>query len=47
MLNDSLTSPIVFKQPSSLAGRDFIDAVLNMGGSGEGDGGGTGNGAAP
>jgi hypothetical protein len=31
-------SPIyVFKQLSSSAGRDFTDAVLNVGGSGEGD----------
>jgi hypothetical protein len=33
----------VFKRPSSSAGRDFTDAVLNVGGSGEGDDGGTGN----
>jgi hypothetical protein len=41
------SSIYVFKRPSSLVGRDFINAVLNMGGSGEGNGGGTGNDAAP
>jgi hypothetical protein len=35
-----------FKRPSSSAGRDFIDGVLNMGGFGEGEGGGTSNEAA-
>jgi hypothetical protein len=30
------SSIYVFKRPSSSAGRDFIDGVLNMGGSGEG-----------
>jgi hypothetical protein len=30
-----------------LVGHDFADAVLNVGGSGEGDDGGTGNYAAP
>jgi hypothetical protein len=34
------------KHPSSSTGRDFIDRVLNMGGSNEGEGGGTGNDAA-
>jgi hypothetical protein len=43
MSNDSFTHPFVFKRPSSSAGRDFIDAVLNMGGSDEDDGGGTDN----
>jgi hypothetical protein len=43
MLNDSLTHPFVLKQPSSLVGRDFIDVVLNFGGSNEGDGKGTSN----
>jgi hypothetical protein len=36
-----------FKRSSSLAGDDFTDRVLNMGGSGEGAGGGTCNDAAP
>jgi hypothetical protein len=40
------SSIYVFKHPSSSAGRDFIDTVLNMGGSDEGYGGGTGNDAA-
>jgi hypothetical protein len=35
----------VFKRPSSSAGRDFVDGVLNMGGSDKG--GGTGNDTAP
>jgi hypothetical protein len=35
----------VFKHPSSLAGCEFIDGVLNMGGSDEG--GGTDNDAVP
>jgi hypothetical protein len=35
----------VFKCPSSSVGRDFVDGILNMGGSGEG--GGTDNDAAP
>jgi hypothetical protein len=30
----------VFKRPSASAEREFIDGVLNMGGSGEGEGGG-------
>jgi hypothetical protein len=47
MLNDSLTHPFIFKRHPSSAGRDFIDVVLNVGGSDEGDGGGTGNDAAP
>jgi hypothetical protein len=33
----------IFKHPSSSAGRNFADGVLNMGGSGKGKGGGTGN----
>jgi hypothetical protein len=37
----------VFKWTSSLAECNFIDAVLNVGGSGEGEGGGTDNDAAP
>jgi hypothetical protein len=37
----------VFKRSFSSVGRDFANAVLNMGGFGEGDGGGTGNDAAP
>jgi hypothetical protein len=41
------SSIYVFNRPSSSVGRDFVDSVLNMGGSGEGDGGGTGNDAAP
>jgi hypothetical protein len=32
-----------FKCPSSSVGREFIDGVLNMGGSDKGEGGGTGN----
>jgi hypothetical protein len=42
------SSIYVFKRPLS-AGHDFIDGVLNMGGSseGEGEGGGTGNDVAP
>jgi hypothetical protein len=30
----------VFKHPSSSAGREFVDGVLNMGGSGECEDGG-------
>jgi hypothetical protein len=37
----------VFKRPSSSAGCDFIDGVLNMRGSDEDEGGGTGNDMAP
>jgi hypothetical protein len=37
----------VFKRHSLSAGRDFIDGVLTMEGSGEGEGGGTSNDAAP
>jgi hypothetical protein len=37
------SSICVFKHHSSSAGRDFVDGVLNMGGSGEGEGDGTGN----
>jgi hypothetical protein len=33
----------VFKHHSSSIGHDFIDGVLNMGGSNEGEGSGTGN----
>jgi hypothetical protein len=40
------SSIYVFKCPSSSARCDFIDGVLNMGGSSEGEGGGTGNDAA-
>jgi hypothetical protein len=40
------SSICVFKHHSSLAERDFVDGVLNMGGSGEGEGDGTGNDAA-
>jgi hypothetical protein len=47
MLNNLLTHPFVFKRPSSLAGHDFIDAVLNVGGSDEGDSSGTSNDEAP
>jgi hypothetical protein len=43
MSNISLTCPFVFKCPSSSAGREFVNEVLNMKGSGEGEGGGTGN----
>jgi hypothetical protein len=43
MSNDSVTRPFVFKWPSSSVGHDFIDAVLNVVGSGEGDDGGIGN----
>jgi hypothetical protein len=39
------SSIYIFKCPSSV-GHDFIDGVLNMGGSGKGEGGGTGNDAA-
>jgi hypothetical protein len=41
------SSIYVFEHPSSLARRDFVDGVLNMGGSGEGEGSGIGNDAAP
>jgi hypothetical protein len=41
------SSIYVFKHPSSSAGRDFADAVLNMGGSGDGDNSDTSNDAAP
>jgi hypothetical protein len=37
------SSIYVFKRPSSLAGRDFINGVLNMGASGEGEGSDTGS----
>jgi hypothetical protein len=47
MSKDSLTRPFVFKRPSSSTGRDFIDEVLNVGGSGNGNGSGTGNDATP
>jgi hypothetical protein len=40
------SSIYVFKQPSSSVGRDFTDAVLNMGGSDEGNGSGNRNNAA-
>jgi hypothetical protein len=33
----------VFKHPSSSTGREFIDGVLDMGGSGEGEGSGIDN----
>jgi hypothetical protein len=46
MSNDSLTHPFVFKQPSSSVRRNFTDAVLNVGGSGEGNGGVNDNNAA-
>jgi hypothetical protein len=41
-----VTSIYVFKQPSSSVGRDFADAILNVGGSDEGDGGGNDNNTA-
>jgi hypothetical protein len=41
------SSIYIFKCPSSSTGRDFVDGVLNIGGSGEGEGGGTGNDAEP
>jgi hypothetical protein len=41
------SSIYVFKCPSSSAGREFVDGVLNMGGSSEGEGGGTGSDATP
>jgi hypothetical protein len=41
------THPFVFKRPSSSAGYDFVDAVLNVGGSDKGNGGGTSNNEAP
>jgi hypothetical protein len=41
------SSIYVFKRPSSSVECDFIDRVLNMGGSGEGGSGGTGNDAVP
>jgi hypothetical protein len=47
MSNHLLTHPFVFKRPFSLVGRTFVDAVLNVGGSGEGDGGGISSDAAP
>jgi hypothetical protein len=37
------SSMYLFKRPSSWAGRDFTDAVLNVGGSSEGGGGSTDN----
>jgi hypothetical protein len=37
----------LFKHHSLSAGRNFVDGVLNMEGSGEGEGGGTDNDAAP
>jgi hypothetical protein len=37
----------VFKHSYLSVGRDFIDGILNMGGSGEDEGGGTGNDAVP
>jgi hypothetical protein len=37
----------VFKRPSSSTGGEFIDRVLNMGGSSDGKGGGTDNDMAP
>jgi hypothetical protein len=40
------SSIYIFKHPSSSAGRDFINGVLNMGGSDECEDGGTGNDAA-
>jgi hypothetical protein len=40
------SSIYVFKCPSLLVGRDFIDGVLNMGGYGE-DGGTVNDAAAP
>jgi hypothetical protein len=43
MSNNSLTRPFAFKRPSSSARHDFIDGVLNVGGSEEGDGGGISN----
>jgi hypothetical protein len=39
------SSIYIFKRPSSLVERDFVDEVLNMGGSDEG--GGTGNDVTP
>jgi hypothetical protein len=41
------SSIYVFKRPSSSVGHEFIDGVLNMGGSSEGEGGGTGSDATP
>jgi hypothetical protein len=41
------SSIYVFKHPSSSVGRDFVDGVVNMGGSDEGESGGTGNDAMP
>jgi hypothetical protein len=41
------SSNYVYKRPSSLVGCEFVDGVLNMGGSDEGEGGGTGNDAVP
>jgi hypothetical protein len=41
------SSIYVFKHPSSSVGHEFIDGVLNMGGSSEGEGGGTGSDATP
>jgi glyoxylate utilization-related uncharacterized protein len=39
----SNSSIYVLQRPSSSVGRNFTDAVLNMGGSGEGDSSGNGN----
>jgi hypothetical protein len=41
------SSIYAFKRPSSSAGHDFTDAVLNVGGSSDGDSGGNSNDAAP
>jgi hypothetical protein len=48
MSNDLLTHPFMSSNNQiSLAGRDFADVVLNVGGSSEGDGSGTNNDEAP
>jgi hypothetical protein len=47
MSNDANSSIYVLQRPSSSAGRNFADTVLNMGGSGEDDEGGNRNDAAP
>jgi hypothetical protein len=39
----SYSSIYAFKRPSSSTGHNFVDGVINMGGSGEGESGGTGN----
>jgi hypothetical protein len=46
-VEQSNSSIYVFKRSSLSTGPDFTDAVLNVGGSGEGDSGDNGKDAAP